>query len=145
MARHPGWVKFPATWVPRSRPASADPPPNDTPGAPTTALATSSAVAGLYESGAAGLDGLLSAAAPAFTALGIMLYPSRTASPEQDALPPELRPKPGRGGSEALVPPPRAPAPPGLVPPAQEARKPGEGGFTPAPPAPPLPGFTPAP
>ncbi|MBV9782485.1 MAG: AHH domain-containing protein, partial [Acidisphaera sp.] len=49
------------------------------------------------------------------------------------------------GGSEALVPPPRAPAPPGLVPPAQEARKPGEGGFTPAPPAPPLPGFTPAP
>jgi hypothetical protein len=75
---------------------------------------------------------LLAAAAAPLAALGILLYPSRTASPELD----ELHP-----GGKGFDPHPAMPPLPGLVPPVAGDPRPGEGGFTPISPTPPQPGF----
>ena len=131
MARHPGWVKFPATMVPRgSRLPSSAPNPMV---AQVAGLGTSAAIApgvvdGLGGLAAASAAELLAGAAAAFAAVGIPLfYPSRTAPREINELPPGL------------------PSLPGVEPAAENRTKPGEGGFTPSPPTPPLPGVTPAP
>ncbi|MCW3474313.1 AHH domain-containing protein [Limobrevibacterium gyesilva] len=156
MARHPGWVKFPAVMVPRgSRP--------DSPAAPspilTTSLGAAAVVAessGLVEGGATAAVGIAAtsiadlaaaavaaAAAASLVTLGIVFYPRRLQSPDQDENSPELRQLRALPRPEGFVPPSELPAPPGLVPPSGGDLKPAEGGFTPTPPTPPPPGFTP--
>lgn len=144
MARHPGYVKIPATFVPHP------PAPRPLPPVPAAALVTASGAAAASDIfGAADLrlaamsmDEMLAGVAGPLAAVGILLYPSRTAGPELDELPPLLRPKAWREATEAFVPPAPTPHPPGLVPPVQ-TRPPGEGGFTPGPSAPKPPGFAP--
>ena len=147
MARHPGWIKVPATMVPRG---SQSPSRAPSPGAmqaaglgiTASAAAMPGALAELGEAGAGGLAELLGAGAIApLMFLGILLRPSQIS----DGPPPPLPLGPGTGAGEGFVPPSPTPAPPGLVPPVESKTKPGEGGFTPAPPAPALPGFTPTP
>ena len=147
MARHPGWIKVPATMVPRG---SQSPSRAPSPGAmqaaglgiTASAAAMPGALAELGEAGAGGLAELLGAGAIApLMFLGILLRPSQMS----DGPPPQLPLGPGTGAGKGFVPPSPTPAPPGLVPPVESKTKPGEGGFTPSPPTPPLPGFTPAP
>lgn len=102
---------------------------------------TAAAVApGIAEGAGAGFIGgvgeLLATAAAPLAALGILLYPSRTAPPDLD----ELHP-----GGEGFDPHPAMPPLPGLIPPAAGDPRPGEGGFTPISPTPPQPGFDQAP
>jgi hypothetical protein len=139
MAAHPDWIKIPATLVPRGSASSGSAVSH---GADSVAVAgTAAAVApGIAEGIGAGFIGgvgeLLTAAAAPLAALGILLYPSRTASPDLD----ELHP-----GGEGFDPHPAMPPLPGLVPPVAGDPRPGEGGFTPISPAPPQPGSDQAP
>ena len=139
MAAHPDWIKIPATLVPRGSASSGSAVPH---GTDSVAVAgTAAALApGIAEGVGAGLIGgvgeLLAAAAAPLAALGILLYPSRTASPDLD----ELHP-----GGEGFDPHPAMPPLPGLVPPVAGDPRPGEGGFTPISPTPSQPGFDPAP
>jgi hypothetical protein len=141
MAAHPHWIKIPATLVPRGSASSRSTVP---PGTEPAAIAgTAVAVApGIAEGMGAGFLGgigeLIAPLAAPLAALGILLYPSRTVSREQEQ---ELL----HPGGEGFDPPPATPPLPGLVPPVTGDSRPGEGGFAPPPPSPPLPGFTPAP
>jgi hypothetical protein len=148
MARHPGWVKFPATMVPRgSRSSGSAPNPMV---AQVAGLGAAAAIAPAVVDGLGGLAAasaveLLAGAAAAFAAVGIPLFYAPRSSSETDDMPLYLPLRSGTGVKEGLVPPPPSPPLPGLEPPAESRAKPGEGGFTPTPPTPPLPGFTPAP
>ena len=139
MAAHPDWIKIPATLVPRGPASSGSAVPA---GTESTAVAGTAAAAapgiaeGLGAEVIGGVGELLAAAAAPFAALGILLYPSRTASPDLD----EAHP-----GGEGFNPHPAMPPLPGLVPPAAGDPRPGEGGFTPISPTPPQPGFDRAP
>ena len=135
MAAHPNWIKLPATLVPRGSASSGPAVPAVL--ASTTVAETAVATAPPIAA-ALSVDFLaaLAAAAVPFEVLGILLYPSRTVSGEQEqAL---LHP-------EGFDPSPATPPLPGLVPPAAGDPKSGDGGLTPPPPTPPPPGFTPAP
>lgn len=85
MAAHPDWIKIPATLVPRGSASSGSAVPA---GIEATAVAGTAAAAapGIAEGVGAGLIGgvgeVLAAALAPLAALGILLYPSRTASPD---------------------------------------------------------------
>lgn len=121
MAAHPDWIKIPATLMPHGSASSRSAVPA---GIEATAIAgTAAAVApGIAEGIGAGFIGgvgeLLAAAAAPLAALGILLHPSRTASPDLD----ELHP-----GGEGFDPHPAMPPLPGLVPPAAGGRRPKAG------------------
>jgi hypothetical protein len=135
MAAHPNWIKIPATLMPRGTASSGSVASPEI----TMAVAGTTAVTAPSIGDAAGVgfisDLLASAAAP-LAALGILLYPSRTASPELD----ELHP-----GGEGFDPHPAMPPLPGLIPPVTGDPRPGESGFTQISPTPPHPGFDRAP
>jgi hypothetical protein len=147
MAEHPGWIKIPATMVPRGsgnrglgRRSTSLPPV--TLGTTATGLAAPGLIGSGAEGGVATLGEILAGAAAPLAALGILLYPSRTAPPEMDEASPELRRTLGKPPTEALTPPPPSAPLPGLVPPATNQQS--SEGFTPSPPTPALPGSIPA-
>ncbi len=117
MAAHPDWIKIPATLVPRGSASSGSTVPH---GTDSVAVAgTAAAVApGIAEGAGAGFIGgvgeLSATAAAPLAALGILLYPSRTAPPDLDELLP---------GGEGFDPHPAMPPLPGLIPPATQGRE----------------------
>ncbi len=145
MTRHPGWVKIPATTVPRrSAPLSSarKVPPTPVLAATlgTTAVAAPELLTGLGETALVALSDAMFAP---LVGLAILFKSSPTGSASEDAFVEEVQRERARRAAEGLIPPPARPPVPGLKPPIQNQVKPGEGGFTPSPPAPPLPGFTP--
>jgi hypothetical protein len=139
MAAHPNWIKLPATLVPRGSASSGPAVPAGI-AAATVAEAAADAAPGIAAGPGAGFlvaaADLLATVAVPLEVLGILFYPSRTVSGEQEqAL---LHP-------EGFDPSPATPPLPGLVPPATNGPTPGTGGFAPPPFPPPPPGLVPAP
>ncbi len=97
MAAHPDWIKIPATLIPCGSASSGSAVPH---GTDMVAVAgTEAAVApGIAEGAGAGFIGgigeLSAATAAPLAALGILLYPSRTAPPDLDELHPARSTRP---------------------------------------------------
>ncbi len=144
MARHPGWAKIPATFVPRD-PTAGRGAAGVVPVTAVTSSAASDVFAGRAEPPAlrlASADGVLGIEVGWIAAAaGIYFLLKKMETPESEGIHPGWPAAP----TETLTPPPPTAPVPGLVPPPANGGKPGEGGFTPSPPMPPLPGFTPSP
>ncbi len=150
MARHPGWVKFPATMVPR-RPAvraGTGAQAHARPAAPLAMPIMDAAILGTTAGGAAAIPGVLDAYAPAAAAaIAVPLAPEALVlvlvvvegilvwqyMPREQAR--SLKAQP------ATPLPPTLPANPGLVPTPIAPDRPADTGLPPAPPIPDLPGL----
>ncbi len=149
MARHPGWVKFPATMVPR-RPAARAGTGAQAQARPAAPLATpimDAATLGMTAGGAAAIPGVLDAGglvAAAAAPIEVLLAPELVLVLVGGILVWQYMPREQARSLKAqpATPlPPTLPADPGLVPSPIAPGWPADAGLPPAPPIPDLPGL----